>query len=87
MRRLSRARMLPFHPPRHRRDPDRVDDDGFIIDDDGPDLVTCAFGRPCVGFEMDVEEGVAATLWISMADVLREVERLRREYGEDDPSP
>ena len=56
-RRLRRARILPFHPPCHRRGPDRVDDDGFIIDDEGPDLVTCAFGRQSVELEMDFEEG------------------------------
>ncbi len=86
MRRPRRARILPFHPPRHRRGPDRVDDDGFIIDDEGPELVTCAFGRPSVGLEMDFEAGVSATLRVSMADVLREVERRRRERGDDDPS-
>ena len=81
-----RARILPFHPPRERRGPDRVDADGFIIDDDGPALVTCAFGRPSVGLEMDFAQGVSATLSVSDSDILRELERLRRERGEDDSS-
>ena len=84
----KQATILPFRPPRYRRGPDRVDDDGFIIDDDGPEVVTCTFGRPSVRVEMDFEEGVSATLTVSTTDVLREVERLRRERGrrEDDPA-
>ncbi len=79
-----KARILPFRPKRRRHDPDRVDEDGFIIDDDEDGLLTYPFGRPSVGLEMDFERGVSATLTISVLDVVRELERLGVEPEDDD---
>ena len=78
------ARILPFRPKRRHHEPDRVDEDGFIIDDDEDGfiidddedgLLTYPFGRPFGGLEMDFERGVSATLTISVLDVVRELER------------
>ena len=62
-------RILPFRSPRRRRGPDRVDEDGFIIDDDDDGMLTYPFGGPSVGLEMDFEHGVSATLTVSISDV------------------
>ena len=74
--RVRKARILKFRPTRRDHDSDRVDEDGFIIDDDEEVPFVYPFGRPYARIAMHFERGVSATVTISFTDLVRELERL-----------